>query len=74
MSRPCVLLRQNGDRSVHGWAGWPVAEHRHVADSAQVRDSKDREGQVLSFASDQWAGFIQDIKDGNSNALSNVAG
>ncbi|WP_407938775.1 DUF397 domain-containing protein [Micromonospora rubida] len=62
MSCPCVLLRQNGDRSVQGWAGRSVAEHRHVADSAQVRDSKDRKGPVLSFASDQWAGFIQESR------------
>ncbi|NBE81222.1 DUF397 domain-containing protein [Micromonospora sp. NEAU-HG-1] len=33
-----------------------------MADSAQVRDSKDRKGPVLSFASDQWAGFIQESR------------
>ncbi len=29
-----------------------------------VRDSKDRQGPVLSFAPDQWADFVQGIKAG----------
>ncbi|MCG5450592.1 MULTISPECIES: DUF397 domain-containing protein [Micromonospora] len=29
-----------------------------------VRDSKDREGPVLSFGAGQWAGFVRGIKGG----------
>ncbi|MDG4797132.1 DUF397 domain-containing protein [Micromonospora sp. WMMD1082] len=33
-----------------------------------VRDSKDRQGPVLSFTADQWAGFVQGIKTGSLDA------
>lgn len=29
-----------------------------------VRDSKDRQGPVISFSAGQWAGFVQGIKAG----------
>ncbi|MFG1918282.1 DUF397 domain-containing protein [Micromonospora sp. NPDC048898] len=32
-----------------------------------VRDSKDRQGPVLSFGAGQWAGFVRGIKGGNFN-------
>ena len=32
------------------------------------RDSKDRQGPVLSFNADRWAGFVQGIKAGNLDA------
>ncbi|MER5454792.1 DUF397 domain-containing protein [Micromonospora sp. NPDC002389] len=33
-----------------------------------VRDSKDRQGPVLSFSSDQWAGFVRGVKGGRLTA------
>ncbi|PZF96715.1 DUF397 domain-containing protein [Micromonospora deserti] len=33
-----------------------------------VRDSKDRQGSVLSFTAGQWAGFIEGIKAGTFEA------
>ncbi|TDC41808.1 DUF397 domain-containing protein [Micromonospora sp. KC213] len=33
-----------------------------------VRDSKDRQGPVLSFTTDQWAGFVRGIKAGTFHA------
>ncbi|MER5458971.1 DUF397 domain-containing protein [Micromonospora sp. NPDC002389] len=36
--------------------------------TAQVHDSKDREGAVLSFTADQWTGFVQGIKAGRFDA------
>ncbi|MFG1675695.1 DUF397 domain-containing protein [Micromonospora sp. NPDC049282] len=33
-----------------------------------VRDSKDRQGSTLSFATDRWTGFVQGIKSGTFDA------
>ncbi|MGW0505170.1 DUF397 domain-containing protein [Micromonospora sp. NPDC003241] len=33
-----------------------------------VRDSKDRQGPLLSFTTDQWIGFVQGVKDGTLDA------
>ncbi|MEU5549938.1 DUF397 domain-containing protein [Micromonospora sp. NPDC047793] len=33
-----------------------------------VRDSKDRQGPVLSFGTDQWAGFVRGVKGGRLTA------
>ncbi|MCZ7378849.1 DUF397 domain-containing protein [Micromonospora sp. WMMD961] len=33
-----------------------------------VRDSKDRQGPVLSFNADQWAGFVRGVKAGKFDA------
>ncbi|MER5458118.1 DUF397 domain-containing protein [Micromonospora sp. NPDC002389] len=33
-----------------------------------VRDSKDRQGPVLSFTTRQWIGFVQGVKDGTLDA------
>ncbi|SCL37553.1 protein of unknown function [Micromonospora pallida] len=43
-------------------------EARYADATAQVRDSKDRQGPVLSFTADQWTGFVQGIKSGTFNA------
>lgn len=43
-------------------------EARYVNDTTEVRDSKDRQGSVISFAADQWAGFVQGIKTGEFDA------
>jgi hypothetical protein len=33
-----------------------------------VRDSKDQRGPVLSFTTDQWAGFLTSVKTGTISA------
>ncbi|MFF0722653.1 DUF397 domain-containing protein [Micromonospora sp. NPDC003816] len=33
-----------------------------------VRDSKDRQGPLLSFTTDQWIGFVQGVKGGTLDA------
>ena len=43
-------------------------EARHMDHVTQVRDSKDRQGPVLSFTADQWVGFVQGIKAGKLDA------
>ncbi|MEU7587369.1 DUF397 domain-containing protein [Micromonospora sp. NPDC049230] len=42
-------------------------EARYTDHTAQVRDSKDQQGPVLSFGAGQWAGFVRGIKGGNFN-------
>lgn len=39
-------------------------ETREFAGAAQVRDSKDQAGPVLTFASADWAEFLGGIRDG----------
>ncbi|MFY1697335.1 DUF397 domain-containing protein [Solwaraspora sp. WMMA2101] len=39
-------------------------EARFVAQAAQVRDSKDQAGPILSFTAGTWTGFVQGIKVG----------
>ncbi|WP_326552304.1 DUF397 domain-containing protein [Micromonospora sp. NBC_01813] len=39
-------------------------EARHVGTIAQVRDSKDPAGPVLSFTAEEWVGFVYVIKTG----------
>ncbi|PZF96407.1 DUF397 domain-containing protein [Micromonospora endophytica] len=36
--------------------------------AVMIRDSKDRQGPVLSFTADQWTGFVQRIKSGGFDA------
>lgn len=39
-------------------------EARLGGDSAQVRDSKDRSGPVLTFSASAWMAFLDDVKEG----------
>jgi predicted secreted Zn-dependent protease len=39
-------------------------EVRRLAPTVQVRDTKDRNGPVLTFAADSWRDFIAGINDG----------
>ncbi|MFV2018475.1 DUF397 domain-containing protein [Micromonospora sp. LOL_023] len=43
-------------------------EARYADPAAQVRDSKDQAGPVLSFTPAQWTAFVQDIKTGKFEA------
>jgi hypothetical protein len=39
-------------------------EARATADAAQVRDSKDQAGPVLTFSQSAWSGFLGGVKAG----------
>ncbi|MCX5070116.1 DUF397 domain-containing protein [Micromonospora lupini] len=43
-------------------------EARYTDHTAQVRDSKDRQGPALAFSAGQWVDFVQGIKSGQFNA------
>lgn len=58
----------NWRKSTRSGGNGQCVEARCVERTAQVRDSKDREGPVLSFIADQWVSFVQDIKAGNLEA------
>lgn len=44
-------------------------EARYVDNATEVRDSKDRQGPVISFTTGQWTGFIQGIRTGRFDAV-----
>ncbi len=51
-------------KSTRSGGNGQCVEARYVDHTAQVRDSKDRQGPVLSFTADQWTDFVQGIKAG----------
>ncbi|MEU3456904.1 DUF397 domain-containing protein [Micromonospora sp. NPDC006766] len=55
-------------KSTRSGGNGQCVEARYVDNSAQVRDSKDRQGPVLSFTADQWVSFVQGIKAGKVDA------
>ncbi|MDG4762731.1 DUF397 domain-containing protein [Solwaraspora sp. WMMD406] len=56
---------RTSSRSGHNGA---CVEGRYADRTAQVRDSKDQAGPVLSFTPAQWTGFVQEIKAGTFDA------
>lgn len=52
-----------GKSSYSGYSGSCV-EARAVAGGAQVRDTKDRKGPVLTFSRDAWSAFVAGVKSG----------
>ncbi|MFY1635085.1 DUF397 domain-containing protein [Solwaraspora sp. WMMB335] len=56
---------RTSSRSGHNGA---CVEARYADHTAQVRDSKDQAGPVLSFTPAQWIGFVQEIKTGKLEA------
>ncbi|WP_432050546.1 DUF397 domain-containing protein [Verrucosispora sp. NA02020] len=49
-------------KSTRSGGNGQCVEARYTDDTAQVRDSKDRQGSTLSFTADQWTDFVQGIK------------
>jgi hypothetical protein len=39
-------------------------EARYVGDAAEVRDTKDRQGPVLTFSPQAWTAFVDGLKSG----------
>lgn len=39
-------------------------EVRHVADAVEVRDTKDRQGPILSFPAEAWRDFVTAVHSG----------
>ncbi|MFI7023845.1 DUF397 domain-containing protein [Micromonospora sp. NPDC049900] len=54
----------NWKKSTRSNAGGDCIEMATPPEAVLVRDSKDRHGPVLSFNTDQWAGFVQGVKGG----------
>ncbi|WP_247673301.1 DUF397 domain-containing protein [Micromonospora sp. C51] len=52
----------------HSGGNGACVEVRYADHNAQIRDSKDRQGALLSFSADRWAGFAQGIKAGTLDA------
>ncbi|MEH1012685.1 DUF397 domain-containing protein [Micromonospora sp. CPCC 206060] len=55
-------------KSTRSGGNGQCVEARYVDHNAQVRDSKDRQGPVLSFTADQWTDFVGSIKAGSFDA------
>jgi len=51
-------------KSTRSGSSGDCVEARRSDHAAQVRDSKDQAGPVLSFTADTWTGFVQGIKLG----------
>ncbi|MDG4756426.1 DUF397 domain-containing protein [Micromonospora sp. WMMD710] len=58
----------NWKKSTRSNGGGDCVEVATPLQVVMVRDSKDRQGPVLSFNADQWTGFVQGIKGGKFNA------
>ncbi|QOC91654.1 DUF397 domain-containing protein [Micromonospora craniellae] len=59
---PSRLTWRKSTRS--GSTGNCVEVADNLPTAVAVRDSKDRQGPVLSFTTGQWAGFVQGVKGG----------
>ncbi|MFV2018921.1 DUF397 domain-containing protein [Micromonospora sp. LOL_023] len=55
-------------KSTRSGSSGDCLEARYVGTIAQVRDSKDQVGPVLSFTAGEWAGFVYGIKAGKLRA------
>ncbi len=55
-------------KSTRSNAGGDCVEVAAPPQVVMVRDSKDRQGPVLSFTAGQWTGFVRGIKAGTFNA------
>jgi hypothetical protein len=51
-------------KSSRSGADGACVEVRRVPAAVQVRDTKDRQGPVLSFPAQAWHGFIAGVHDG----------
>ncbi|MDG4762737.1 DUF397 domain-containing protein [Solwaraspora sp. WMMD406] len=54
-------------KSTRSGSSGDCVEARYVDHAAQVRDSKDQAGPVLSFNASTWTGFVHGIKIGQFN-------
>jgi hypothetical protein len=59
----CVEWRKSSYSSNNG----SCVEYRIGADVIEVRDSKDREGPVLTYTPKEWEAFILGVKDGQAD-------
>ena len=59
----CVEWRKSSYSSNNG----SCVEYRIGTDVIEVRDSKDREGPVLTYTPKEWEAFILGVKDGQAD-------
>jgi hypothetical protein len=57
------MLDQNWRKSRRSGSNGQCVEARRLDDTVEVRDSKYRNGPVLSFTLDEWTAFTGGVKD-----------
>ncbi|MFI7080751.1 DUF397 domain-containing protein [Micromonospora sp. NPDC049903] len=62
------MIPLNWKKSTWSNAGGDCIEMATPPEAVLVRDSKDRQGPVLSFSTGQWAGFVRGVKGGRLTA------
>ncbi len=63
----CVEARLTADWATSSYTsanGGECVEARHADRAVQVRDTKDRNGPVLTFGADAWRSFTTQLKQG----------
>lgn len=59
------MISQEWKKSIKsGSNGGSCVEVRSHDDMIQVRDTKDRNGSILTFTADEWSAFVEGAKDG----------
>ncbi|WFE36517.1 DUF397 domain-containing protein [Micromonospora sp. WMMD975] len=62
------LTRVTWRRSTRSGSSGNCVEVATLPQAVIVRDSKDRQGPMLSVSADRWAGFVRGIKAGTFDA------
>lgn len=58
------LLDRNWRKSTHSSTNGSCVEVRRLPDAIEVRDTKDRNGPVLSFSAESWRDFVSSVHKG----------
>ena len=57
-------LNEQWRKSTKSGAAGQCVEVRRVGNGVEVRDSKNPQGQVLAFTSEEWTAFLGGVEDG----------
>ena len=58
------LLDRNWRKSTYSSTNGSCVEVRRLPESIEVRDTKDRNGPVLSFTAESWQEFVSSVHNG----------
>jgi hypothetical protein len=58
------LLDRNWRKSTYSSTNGSCVEVRRLPDAIEVRDTKDRNGPVLSFSAESWQEFVNSVHNG----------